>query len=139
MKILLTVAVWGRDYANLLAKYSVPSQITPNNLPRLALAHDVTCHFVTTRADRDWLRDQPAILRLSEHCDIAWELMEEHGVDPKNVPVGVDNRKYPFLSRLQNLAFTRSEGFDAIVFNYADFIWADGSLDNTVTTLGKDA
>ncbi len=141
MRILISVAVWGRKYAATFSNYSLASLLSPQNIPRLAAEHDVTCHIVVTAADNEWLRRQPAIVRLERHCNVIWDLMESHGIDPKLVPVGTDDRKYPFLSRLQNLAFARSQDHDAIVFNYADFIWADGSLTEALAMLheGVDA
>lgn len=138
MKVLLTAAAWGRNYAELLAQYSLASQLSPNNLPRLGREHDVTYHIVTTVADYDWLRRQPSVTTLAHHCTIVWDLMENHGYRPDTVPADLDDRKYPFLSLLQNLAFARSRDHDAIVFNYADFIWADGSLTNAVDMLKDD-
>jgi hypothetical protein len=138
MRILLTVAAWGREYANLLANYSIASQLSPNNIPRLAARHNVTYHIVTNAADREWMARQPQLAQLEQYCDVHWDLMEAHNLDPKKVPRGNDDRKYPFLSLLQNLAFAKSGDFDAIVFNYADFIWSDGSLDNAVTMLRED-
>jgi hypothetical protein len=135
MRILLTVAAWGRGYAELLAHYSIASQLSPNNIPKLAESHAVTYHIVTTAADRDWLRGQPVLAELGRYCEIDWELIESHGLDPKRVPAGIDDRKYLFLSRLQNLAFAKSGDYDAIVFNYADFIWADGSLTNAIAMM----
>jgi hypothetical protein len=139
MRILLTVAAWGREYANLLANYSIASQLSPNNIPRLAARHAVTYHIVTSAADRGWMAKQPQLAQLEQYCDVHWDLMEAHNLNPKRVPRGNDDRKYPFLSLLQNLAFAKSGDFDAIVFNYADFIWSDGSLDNAVTMLREDA
>ena len=138
MKVLLTVAAWGRNYAELLAHYSLASVLSSNNLPRLGREHDVTCHIVTTAADCEWLRQQPSVVALERHCTILWDLMEDHGYGPNTVPAGLDDRKYPFLSLLQNLAFAQSRNHDAIVFNYADFIWADGSLTNAVDMLEEN-
>lgn len=138
MKVLLTVAAWGRNYAELLAQYSLASLLSPNNLPRLGREHDITCHIVTTAADYEWLRQQPSVIVLERHCTIHWDLMEGHGYSPDTVPAGLDDRKYPFLSLLQNLAFAQSRDHDAIVFNYADFIWADGSLMNAVEMLKEN-
>lgn len=139
MRVLLTVAAWGRKYAELLAQYSLASQLSPNNLPRLFQEHEVTYHIVTTAADYDWLRWQPSVIALESHGALVWDLMEDHGYSPDAVPAGLDDRKYPFLSLLQNLAFAQSRNHDAIVFNYADFIWADGALTNSVAMLGDDA
>ncbi len=137
MRILITVAAWGREYANLLANYSIASQLSPNNIPRLAERHNITYHIVTNAVDRDWMARQPQLAQVERYCEVHWDLMETHSFTPKRAPGGADDRKYSFLSLLQNLAFAKSGDYDAIVFNYADFIWADGSLDNAVTMLSE--
>lgn len=138
MKVLVSTAIWGRKYVDLLADYSVASLIAPNNIPLLAREHAVTCHFVTTREDLERLRAKPNIVALEKHCRVVWEVMEDHGIAPDRIPRGIDDKKYPFLSRLQNIALARSLDYDAIVFNYADFIWADGSLSGAIGMLRED-
>lgn len=139
MKILLSTAVWGRKYVDLVADYSVASLLAPKNIPSLAEKHDVTCHFVTTREDFERLREKPSMALLEKHCHVIWDLMEDHGIVPDRIPRGIDDKKYPFLSRLQNIAITRSLDYEAVVFNYADFIWADGSLREAIGMLREDA
>lgn len=140
MKILLSTAVWGRDYGALFAKYSLASQLSANNLPKLSLVHDVTCHIVTTKDDAHWLRQQPNFWLLGEYCKVVWDYVEDHGINPRSIPKERNNEKYLFLSRLQNIAIARSLIHDATIFNYADFIWADGSLAGAVEMLdGVDA
>ena len=140
-KILLSVVVWGSDYVATLADFSLASQMSPDNIPKLAAAHHVTYHIVTTRSDAQKLRRYPAFQALRKHCDVLWDYIEECGHNPKHIPRGDGSEKYPFLSRLQNIAIRRSLNFDVLVFNYADFIWADGSLTNVIEMMrdGVDA
>lgn len=135
MKVLLSTAVWGRKYVDLVAGYSVASLLAPNNILRLSREHEVTCHFVTTREDLQRLREKSNIIALERTCRVLWEVMENHDIAPDRIPRGIDDKKYPFLSRLQNIAIRRSLDYDAVVFNYADFIWADGSLTNAIDLL----
>lgn len=137
MKVLLSTAIWGRKYVDLVADYSVASLLAPNNIPRLSQEHEVTCHFVTTREDLQRLREKPSVVALERVCRVLWEVMEDHDIAPGRIPRGIDDKKYPFLSRLQNIAITRSLDYDAVVFNYADFIWADGSLSSTIGLLSE--
>ena len=139
MRVLITVAVWGRKYAAAFADYALASQLSANNLPRLAATHQITYHIVTTGADRDWLVRQPAVRHLDDMCRIHWDLIESHGINLDHVPTGFDDKKYVFLSQLQNFAFALSPDYDALVFNYADFVWADGSLSATLAQLNDDA
>lgn len=72
MRILFSVAVWGKDYLRTFVEYSLASQLAPANIPRLAEKHDLTYHITTTRSGGDWLRQQPAIGFLTEHCWVEW-------------------------------------------------------------------
>lgn len=140
MRILLTVAVWGRKYAKTLVESSIASQLSPKNIPHLTAEHSVTYHIATTRDDGAWLRAQPEIRTLSRHCQIDWDFMEDRGYDPGVIPVGPEGAKYSFLNLLQNAAIEKSLQYDAISFNYADFVWSDGSLTNAfrMLTEGSD-
>lgn len=139
MRVVITVAVWGRHYAAEFADYSAASLLAADNLPRLATRHQVSFHIVTTRADRIWLADHPSIKRLAQYCSVVWDTIEEHGIDIARIPDASDDRKYTLLSRLQNLAFAMSNNYDAIVFDYADFVWANGSLTATIEDLSDGA
>jgi putative glycosyltransferase (TIGR04372 family) len=141
MKILISIGLWGRSYTELFVDYALASQLSSENIPHLSTAHDVTYHIVTTRKDHAWLREQPAIKELDRHCTIDWDLLENRGFDPLLFPTGPEGIKYTFLSIIQNIAIKKSLDYDAIVFNYADFIWADGSLTRSIEMLepGIDA
>jgi hypothetical protein len=141
MKVLITVAIWGRKYAKIFTDYSLASQLAPENIPRLTSHHEVTYHIITTVRDANWLLRQPEFQRLTEHASLLWDFIEDYGYDPQHIPTGPTGEKYPFVSRLQNIAFGRSLERDVLVFNYADFVWADGALTQIVETIeqGNDA
>jgi len=133
MKILISSAIWGEAYCSIFARYSLATLLSRENIPEVAKQSEITYHIVTTRADKKRLLRYPAVAALRRHCKIEWELMEDYRLyEP---PVGPGGEKYPFLSALQNLSIRRSIDHDVIVFNYADFIWADGSLKNALAML----
>lgn len=138
MKIFLSVAVWGRSYAETFVRYSLASQLSPGNIPKLTEENQVTYHLVTTRDDAAWMQTQPNFRLLSDHCEVAWDLIEDLGFLLRQIPTEKDGDKYPFMSRLQNVAFERSINHDVLVFNYADFIWSDGSLPATAGLMESD-
>ncbi len=141
MRVLVSVAVWGRKYAATFCDYSLASQLAPGNLPRLAVGNEVGYHIITRRKDAKWLQQQPNVRELERHCHIIWEFIEDHGYDPLLIPAGLDYDKYPFLSQLQNIAIARSLDYDALILNYADFVWADGSVYHSIKLMqdGVDA
>jgi hypothetical protein len=138
MRIFLSVALWGRKYAETFAQYSLASQLAQGNLPLLGGKHQLTYHIVTTRRDADWLRAQPTCRCLEQHCKVVWDLIEDHGYGLALIPTGPDGEKYPFLSRLQNISIARSIEHDVIIFNYADFIWTDGALSRAIDMMRGD-
>lgn len=141
MKVLLSVAFWGREYTRAFADCSLASMLAPDNIPKLARTHEVAYHIMTTRKDREWLGKHKAIGLLARHARIDWDCLEDHGYNPRVLPRGHGGKKYSFLTLLQNVAIAKSLEHDALIFNYADFIWTNGSLTNVVGLLsdGVDA
>jgi hypothetical protein len=135
MKILVSTAIWGEQYASLFARYSVASLLARGNLPRLAQNASITFQIITTKLDRDRLLKEPIIIELGRHCAVEWEIMQDFGIGKPTVGGG----KYLLLSALQNIGIARAAiDQDAIVFNYADFIWSDGSLPEAVDLLSHE-
>jgi putative glycosyltransferase (TIGR04372 family) len=136
MKVIISTAIWGDAYCSIFSRFSLATLLSPGNIPELAKRATITCHLVTRRVDQRQLMQQPAFAELRRFCSIEWELLEDYGLfEP---PEGAGGEKYPFLSALQNIAIRRSIEHDAIVFNYADFIWADGSLTRAVDMLSLE-
>lgn len=133
MKILISVAVWGESYRSLFARFSLATMLSSGNIPKLAKQAQITFHICTTTQDRKYLELDPGIVELARYSKIEWEAIEDFGVS--RAPEGAGGEKYPFLSALQNIAITRSLDHDVIIFSYADFIWADGSLTGAVDRL----
>ncbi len=133
MKVLISTAIWGESYCSIFTRLSLATLLSRENIPKLATRAAVTFHICTRRVDRHRLLHDPAVVELQRYCAIEWELIEDFGV--LNPPEGPSGEKYPFLSALQNIAIARSVDHDAIVFNYADFIWADGSLTHALDLL----
>ena len=140
MKVLIATAVWGKTYCSVFTRFSLASLLASGNIPELAKHAGITFHIVTTKRDRRWLVNDPAMVELLQYCQVEWEMIEDFGVFQP--PEGPGGEKYPFLSALQNIAIQRSLDHDAIVFNYADFIWSNGSLTAAIELLnaaGKPA
>lgn len=136
VNICLSVAAWGDKNVELLARFSFASLLASGNLPALARDNAITVHIATSYADYQKLNAMPVIARLAEHCTIAWDWFED--LDLGDGPSNTDARKYGFLTLLQNLAMVRAGEHDALIFNYADFVWANGALPGAVRLLGDD-
>lgn len=135
MKVIISVALWGQRYAETFARYNLASQLSPDNIPRVNAEHQLTYHIITTRRDAKRLKGHPNFRRLAGCCEVVWDIIEDRGYNPWQIPADLDGEKYPFLSQLQNIGFERSLEHDVVVFNYADFIWADGALPRTIAMM----
>jgi len=138
VRILISIPCWGRDYSRLFSEYSLATQLSACNIPALARRHSITYHILTTRRDAGWLRQRPSIKALEQHATVVFQLMEDMGYDPEYIPDGITGEKYQFMSVVQNEAIQKSLDYDALVFNYADFIWSDGSLSHAIALLASD-
>lgn len=134
MRILISTAAWGDHYRKLFADWSLASLLAPGNLPALAARHYVTLQIVTRREDVRWLWSHLAVDRLQEFADLDLILMEDRGIT--EIPDERSPMKYEMVTKLQNIAIRTACRHDAVIFNYADFIWSDESLPNAVGLLG---
>ena len=139
MKIFLTTAVWGENYVDIFSQYSLASLLSKNNIPRLSSEHKLTLHLITTKADYQRLTKKSSfkiIKDLDLDVEVIVSFIEDVFASEKLV-FGYSNKKYKFLSKLQNFAIKMSAKYDVIVFNYSDFVWGDGALLNIVTKLDE--
>lgn len=136
MKVLVTTAVWGDDYIRMFAECSAASLLAPGNLPRLAKGSEITWQVIAPERDLEYLRQSSAAAPLRELCAIEEISFESLGLS--KIPRGMNLGKYNFLSELQNRAIKSSLAHDAIVFNYADFVWSDGSLSRCIDRMQSE-
>jgi len=131
-KVFISLAVWGGDYTATFIRYSLATQLSKDNIPALSIDCDIIYHIITTTKDKLWLETQPLMILLKQYCSVVWDVLGD------KMPTGVGGAKYFFLSMLQNMAMKRAANTDLIIFNYADFIWADGSLGHLVKQFEDD-
>lgn len=136
MRILLATSFWGHSYAEKFTRYSLQTLASEGNVPRLSEKHDVTLHIIAPEQDLAFLRADPLYSWIGSYCTFDIVSFEELDLDPNTTPKDLDGKKYDFLSHLQNIAITASLDYDALVINYADFIWSDGALANSIELLG---
>ncbi|MDB5602023.1 MAG: hypothetical protein JWN71_4067, partial [Xanthobacteraceae bacterium] len=91
-KVLISNAIWGKDYCAIFTRYSLASLLAEGNIPKLATLATITFHIVTTKRDRRLLVKDPAILKLKRYCQIEWNLVDDFGI--LRPPVGEGGAKY---------------------------------------------
>lgn len=135
MRVLINTAVWGKNYCDIFLQYSISSLLSPSNLPRLSIEHRVTIQIISSKKDLNYLRTSALVNDLANYASIELVPFEVIFEEDIKAPTGNSGQKYGFLSKLQNYAMHSSKKFDCVMFNYADFVWSNGSLSNTVKAL----
>ncbi len=114
--------VWGTDYVDAFLRYSLPSQLAPNNLPCFH-GFDASYRIYTTRRDAEVIAASAAYRELYKWMPVEFELCEDLGADQQS------GMKYGYVLRSQTHLFRNHRRQDvAFLCLYPDAIWADGSL-----------
>lgn len=128
MKILLSTIFWGKEYLADFADYSLASLMASKNLPLAANTHRITLVILTEAKLVEAFKLTDIYQKSCDIVHYEFHAFENYGISPHHIPGSYDVQKYSFLSTCQNIVIGLSQTYDLHVFNYADFIWADGSL-----------
>lgn len=132
MKIFITTAIWGSKYVDIFLQYSLASLLSKNNIPQLSYLHEITIHLITTKFDYKRLQNIKSFKVIIDfNVNIIFSFIEDITGNEKPA-TGYTVKKYKFLTNLQNYAIKMSDDYDVIIFNYADFVWGDNSLNNII-------
>jgi hypothetical protein len=138
MKIVITQAVWGKKYIDLFAKYSLPSLLSENNVPSISRKHEITFLVYSTKSEINKLKKTKIVNELNKYVIFEWFELEGFGFNKWSIPGEAGNRKYAFLTNLHDHSVSYSKKYDVLMFNYADFIWGNGSVENIIDFYIKD-
>jgi hypothetical protein len=118
-KTHIIMAVWGQDYLNAFLNVSLPSQLSPGNLPALEKMDGIQYNIFTTEEDGAIIRQHPAFTRLAS-------LVKTEIIFFKRI-AGED--KFAPLMRLHNQAIKKADLENAaLIFLSPDFVLSDGTL-----------
>jgi hypothetical protein len=127
--IQLLVPVWGTAYTSQFLEVSLPTLLSPGNLPTLAKELPSKVVFLTSSTDATDLNDHAAIQYLRRICDVEINVIDDL--------ITGDN-----YSTTITLAYTRAVRAtgDAMLdtcffFMISDYIVADGSLANVLARM----
>jgi hypothetical protein len=138
MKLVITQAIWGQKYLDLYVKYSLPSLLAKNNIPATAKKNEITFLIYSTKNEINKLKKENVTKELCKYVSIEWFALEEFGFNRWTIPGEAGNQKYAFLTNLHDHSVHFSKKFDVLMFNYADFVWGDGSVENILETYLKN-
>lgn len=122
--ILISNPVWGKKNCKIFCNYSLKSLLFKNNIPLLLKEKfKITLHILTKKEDLEIFRKNIFFKKIPKSVIIKFFFFSE-----KFLFFG----KYSKVTRLQNISIKESSNHDYLIFNYADFVWSDGALFNTV-------
>jgi hypothetical protein len=133
LRIDVYVTVWGAVYVDKYLTYSLASQLTPGNIPALALGgNEVVYHIYTDRASEAHFH--PGIEALSRHCDVRFHFYEDVPFKGASLAEAMANSPPETVKhnvqRLTSLRFLAEAGeakSDAAVLLDSDFVFSENS------------
>ncbi len=143
----LFLTVWGQPFVEKWAAFSLPTLISPRNLPLLGQSAQCVFHFFTDRASRELLEERTK--SLAEWVERRIHLFEETSFEGALMETLVIGRREAYAKNLLNVTTAPwvidaalAEGKDPIIIALdTDFILSDGALSQAVGALraGKKA
>ena len=127
--IQVLVPVWGAPYTSQFLEFSLPTLLSPGNLPALAKALPCKFVFLTSSTDAADLNDHAAIHYLRSVCDVEISVIDDL----------ITGGNYSTTITLAYARAVRATG-DAMLdtcffFMISDYIVADGSLANVLARM----
>ncbi len=113
----MLVPVWGAAFRRMFAEISLPSQLSPGNLP--ALPHGDRClyHLFTTAGDASWLDGQAAMARLRSLMPVRVTIIDRGAAS-----------SHALMSECLRQGVWAADDVDAAsLFVNPDFVVADGT------------
>lgn len=123
--ILISNPVWGKKNCEIFCNYSLKSLLYEGNIPLLNKSHDITLHILTRREDLIFFEKNIFFKSIPNRVKVDFFFFKKI----------FTLSKYSKVSKLQNISIKKSTNHDYIVFNYADFVWANFSLSNSISRL----
>lgn len=136
MNILISQGFWGVPYAMNFCKYCVSSLLSKSNIPDASKTARITLQIITDSETKKFLENRNEITDVKRFVDIQYvDLSDVIGKRGETFEDLSD--KYFKVSLLQTYTMRNAKGFDYIIFNYADFVWAEPSITNLVELAKK--
>ncbi len=125
--IIISNPVWGKTNCDIFCNYSLKSLLFKKNIPLLLKKKfKITLHILTKKEDLEFFRKNSFFKKIPKSVNINFFFFND-----KFITFG----KYSKVTKLQNISIKESVYHDYLIFNYADFIWSDGSLSNAVKSI----
>ncbi len=126
--VLISNPVWGKKNCEIFCNYNLRSLLYSGNIPTLLKNYNIKFLILTKQTDIDFFKNNKYFNSLESRIDVDFYIYKDK----------LFKNKYKTLTFLQNISIKLAEDQDFIVFNYADFFWANKSLVNSILSL-KDS
>ena len=126
--ILISNPVWGKLNCNNFCNYSLKSLLYKGNIPLLIYKYNVTLHILTKKDDLEYFEKNEYFKNIPKSVKIKFFFFTDNFFF---------SGKYSKVTKLQNISIKESKSFDYLIFNYADFVWANNSLKNLMKEITK--
>lgn len=124
--VLISNPVWGKKYCKDFCNYSLKSLLYKGNIDKLKKKYKITLYVLTTKDDVDFIKNNKYFNLIPKEVSVKFHIFKKKVFS-----------KFSTITKLQNISISYSKPFNYIIFNYADFIWANFSLTNVVDELNK--
>jgi hypothetical protein len=124
MEIHVKTLVFNEKYVNNFINYSLPSMLSPNNLPAMSRIADIEYHIYTHT-------EEEVNKIVSAICDIKDIHFPIKAIKVKTTAGLIDNNWYNsgIITHPQEQFFEKLANYEfPIVFSNADVVWSDGAL-----------
>lgn len=120
------IPVWGKAYVDQFCRYSLPSQLSPGNFPRIADRAEGQYVIYTRRCDLDDLESSAAFQRLKTLTSVVVRLIQHD--DARDLEALPENA-FCLMSLCQEDALEKAAAREAgCAFLVADAVLGDGSI-----------
>lgn len=125
-RMLISLAVWGDRYVELLTRYFIPSMLSPKNLPDLCQIREVHFDLYTTEKHADAIRRTVSFQRMTEFVQVqVIEFPQELLADPE-YDRSVDLR-YRMFGGFHHASIERARALEAdLMLITPDCVFTDG-------------
>jgi hypothetical protein len=121
--------VYGDDYTKLFIDVSLPSQLSPGNIPSIRDRASSIYRIITTEADAATIKASPAFEILSSHIPVKFDILSPEGIRDPDFRKANGINVYKVMMEVQKNVMRKSP-CEYLMFPSPDTIVSDGTYSN---------
>lgn len=124
-KLYFVTSLWGNDFVKLFINITLPSILSPQNIPAAARHFDICYHIFTSERDILVIQSAAPVQELRKFAKIEYHIITDFG-----------GNKYEIASECYRVATRKAHNSKAsIIYVIPDMILADGGIAHIVSRL----